>query len=86
LGYKFNKKEKGKVWEKATRQQDQQPPQILFIERCLEFLQPGGKMAIVLPDGVLGGSKVGYIAYFVRQNAKIIALIDLPKETFQPFV
>ena len=41
-------------------------------------------MAIVLPDGVLGGSKVGYVAHFMRTQAKLLALIDLPKEAFQP--
>jgi type I restriction enzyme M protein len=86
LGYKWQKKKKGELWEKTSRLQEKQPPQILFIERCLEFLRPGGKMAIVLPDGVLGGSRVGYIAHFIRKNAKVLALIDCPKETFQPFV
>lgn len=85
-GYNWKKKQKGKVWEKTDKVQDQQPPQILFIERCLEFLKVGGKMAIVLPDGVLGGSKIGYIAHFMRRNAKVLALVDLPKETFQPNV
>ena len=86
LGYKWRKKQKVEVWEKTQTLQDKQPPQVLFIERCLELLKPGGRMAIVLPDGVLGGSKVGYIAHFIRKNAKILALIDCPKETFQPFV
>jgi len=86
LGYKWKKKQKGEVWEKTQTLQEKQPPQVLFIERCLELLKPGGRMAIVLPDGVLGGSRVGYIAHFIRKNAKILALIDCPKETFQPFV
>lgn len=84
MGYKWSKKQHGKTWEKTSKRNKKQPPQILFIERCLELLKPGGKMAIVLPDGVLGGSKVGYVANFIRKNAKLIALIDLPKETFQP--
>jgi len=86
LGYKWKKKKKGEVWEKKQEIQEKQPPQVLFIERCLELLKPAGRMAIVLPDGVLGGSRVGYIAHFIRQNAKILALVDCPKETFQPFV
>jgi len=86
LGYKWKKKRKGEIWEKKHILQEKQPPQILFIERCLELLRPGGKMAIVLPDGVLGGSRVGYIAHYIRKNAKVLALVDCPKETFQPFV
>jgi len=84
LGHKWKKKQKGVIWEKTSKLHVKQPPQILFIERCLEFLKPKGRMIIVLPDGVLGGSKLGYAAYFIRKNAKILAVIDCPKETFQP--
>lgn len=86
LGYKWQKKEKGRLWKKTHRLKEKQPPQILFIERCLELLKPGGKMGIVLPDGVLGGSRVGYIPYYIIENASVLALIDCPRETFQPFV
>ena len=86
LACKWKKKEYGKRWEKTENLHDKKPPQILFIERCLELLKPGGRIAIVLPDGVLGGSKVGYIAYYIRKKARIIALVDCPRETFQPFV
>lgn len=86
LGHKFKKRQRGKDWKKTSKLQNQQPPQILFIEKCLGLLRPGGKMAIVLPDGVLGGSRVGYIPHYILQKAKVLALIDCPKETFQPFV
>lgn len=43
-------------------------------------------MAIVLPDGILGGDRVGYIAHYIKDVARIIALIDLPIETFAPMV
>jgi len=85
LGFKWKKKEQGNKWEKTDVSHNQQPPQVLFIERCLNLLKPGGRMAIVLPDGVLGGSKIGYVANYIRNKGKIIALIDCPKETFQPF-
>lgn len=59
-------------------------PQILFIERCLQFLKVGGKIAIVLPDGIYGNDKLGYIREFLKRNTKILAIIDVPSETFQP--
>ncbi|MCH9022856.1 MAG: N-6 DNA methylase [Planctomycetes bacterium] len=86
LGHKYKKRDRGLRWEKTSTVRPQQPPQILFIERCLEFLEPGGRLAIVLPDGVLGGSKLGYVPFYMFQKAKPIALIDLPTETFQPSV
>jgi|TARA_B110000438_G_scaffold192638_1_gene184258 type I restriction enzyme M protein len=82
LGHKWKKDLPD--WFEQTKVQDQQPPQVIFIERCLEFLSPGGKMAIVLPDGVMGGSRIGYVPYFIKKNAKILAVIDCPNTTFQP--
>lgn len=84
LGYKWkNNKEIGK-WQKNHKVQDKQVPQILFIERCLQLLKPGGRMGIVLPDGILGNINDGYIREFIRQKAKILAVVDCPPETFQP--
>jgi len=79
--WKFNKKDnewvKGKLKEKEA-------PQILFIERCIQLLADGGKMAIVLPDGIYGNDQLGYIRQFIKRNMKILGIIDVPKETFQP--
>lgn len=72
-----NKFEKGNIKAKES-------PQILFIERCLQLLKTGGKMAIVLPDGVFGNETENYVRNWILQNAKIIAIIDIPLETFLP--
>ncbi|MDD9809603.1 MAG: N-6 DNA methylase [Thaumarchaeota archaeon] len=61
-----------------------QPPQILFIERCLGFLKEGGRMGIVLPDGILGNPNYGYIRQFISQKAEILGVIDMPADTFRP--
>ena len=53
LGYKWKKDKKtGKV-EKTNTLHEDQPPQILFLERCLQFLKPGGRLGIVLPESCL---------------------------------
>jgi type I restriction enzyme M protein len=59
-------------------------PQILFIERCLQFLKVGGKLGIVLPDSIYGNDKLGYIREYLKRHTKILAVIDVPSETFQP--
>lgn len=60
-------------------------PEILFIERCIQFLKPGtGKLGIVLPDGVLGNPESEYIRYWILANCQVIASVDLPIETFLP--
>lgn len=84
LGHKWKKDKETRRWEKTNKVQDKQVPQILFIERCLQLLRPGGRMGIVLPDGILGNVNDGYIREFIRQKAKILAVVDCPPETFQP--
>ena len=83
LGKTWKKKTENK-WEKTNSFETDRPPQLLFIERCLQFLKPGGRMAIVLPDGVLGNQKEGYVRQYIKEIADIIAIVDLPLETFMP--
>ncbi|MCC5653505.1 N-6 DNA methylase [Nostoc sp. XA013] len=58
------------------------PPEQLFVERCLGFLKPGGRMAIVLPDSILSNPGLAFIRRKILQNAYIIASIDLPRQMF----
>ena len=60
------------------------PPEQLFVERCWQFLKPGGRMALVLPDSILGNPNLGYIRKWIIKNAQIIASVDLDGDTFQP--
>lgn len=82
LGHRWKKT--GEVFEKSTKLYDSQPPQVLFIERCLQFLAPGGRMAIVLPEGILGNVSDGYVRQVIREYANVLAVIDCPLETFLP--
>lgn len=84
LGHKWKKDKTTGEWIITNKVQDKQVPQILFIERCLQLLKPGGRMGIVLPDGILGNISDGYIRTFIRQEARILAVVDCPPETFQP--
>ncbi|MFA5576747.1 MAG: N-6 DNA methylase [Tissierellaceae bacterium] len=72
------------VWKKTPRLQSSVPPEQLFIERCLQFLKPSGRMGIVLPDAILGSPSLGYIRQWLIQNTYIIGSIDLHVDTFQP--
>lgn len=62
-----------------------QVPDILFIERCLQYLRPGGRMGIVLPNGDLENSSLGHVRAFIKSKADILAVVTLPQETFVPF-
>ena len=61
-------------------------PEILFIEACYNFLKPGGKMGIVLPDGILGNPNTESVRIWILKHFKLLASIDLPVETFLPQV
>lgn len=61
-------------------------PEVLFIEACYHFLKPGGKMAIVLPDGILGNPNMEAVRLWVLKHFKLLASVDLPVETFLPQV
>ncbi|NLA08187.1 MAG: N-6 DNA methylase [Parcubacteria group bacterium] len=84
LGFKWKYDNKTKTWERTNKLQDKQPPQILFIERCLQLLKPSGRMGIVLPEGILGNIENGNIRKLILDKAELLAVVDLPSETFQP--
>ena len=75
---------KSGVWSKTARLQSSVPPEILFVERCVQLLKPGGRMGIVLPDSILGSPGLGYIREWLIKSTRIVASIDLNADTFQP--
>jgi len=56
--------------------------EILFIERCLDLLKPGGRMGIVLPEGVYNNPSLVYVRQFVEDRAYLKAVVSLSQETF----
>lgn len=56
--------------------------EVLFIERCLNLLKPGGRMGIVLPEGVLNNTNLQKIRDFVESKAKIILIVSIPQDVF----
>ena len=56
--------------------------EILFMERCLELLKPGGCMGIVLPEGVFNNPSLAYVREFCEDRAYIRAVVSLPQDTF----
>jgi len=61
-------------------------PEVLFIEACYNYLKPGGKMAIVLPDGILGNPNTESVRLWILRHFRLLASVDLPVETFLPQV
>ncbi|MEG5015287.1 MULTISPECIES: N-6 DNA methylase [unclassified Microcoleus] len=75
--YDLAKKPDGKWQTKVGRD-------ILFIERNLDFLKPGGRMAIVLPQGRFNNSSDKNIRDFIAERCRILAVVGLHGNTFKP--
>jgi type I restriction enzyme M protein len=56
--------------------------EILFIERCLALLRPGGRLGIVLPEGIFNNPSLAHVREFCEDRAFIRAVVSLPQETF----
>jgi type I restriction enzyme M protein len=82
LGHVWDKSARG--WHRTSTVRASQDPQVLFIELCIRLLKDGGRMAIILPEGIFGNTGAGYIWDYIRANGEIEGLIDCPRTTFQP--
>lgn len=56
--------------------------EVLFIERCLDLLKPGGRLGIVLPEGIFNNPSLAYVREFTEHRAFLRAVVSLPQETF----
>ena len=57
---------------------------ILFLDRSLQFIRPGGRMAIVIPQVLLNSASAEYIRRFIIDEARILAVVGLHGNTFKP--
>ncbi len=83
LGYKWESI--GNKYKRTDKISNGQPAEILFVERSLQLLKEGGKMGIVLPNGHFENPSLEHIRFYIKQKAKILAIVNLPPETFIPF-
>lgn len=75
--YELGKKDNGKYQTAVGRD-------ILFIERNLDFLKPGGRMAVVLPQGRFNNSSDKQIRDFIAEHCRILAVVGLHGNVFKP--
>ncbi|OPY53767.1 MAG: N-6 DNA Methylase [Methanosaeta sp. PtaU1.Bin060] len=85
LGHTWRETEDGALY-KTENLVSSRAPEVLFVERCWQFLKPGGHMAIVLPRGILSAPGMGYasVREWIIQYNRVVACVDLHPDTFQP--
>ncbi len=86
FGYKWKFDKKTNEWIKTRKLKTREEPQVLFIERCMSLLKDGGKMAMVLPSGILGNQRETYLREYITKKGNLFAIVELPFETFSPNV
>lgn len=60
------------------------PPEVLFVERALQWVKPGtGRVGILLPDGLLGNPGDEYVRWWILRHCEVLASVDLPVEPFK---
>lgn len=75
--YTLGKNAKGKIQNKVERH-------LLFIERNLAFVKAGGRLAVVLPQGIFNNTSEEYIRKYIMQKARILAVVGLHGNSFKP--
>ena len=60
------------------------PPEVLFLERALQWVKPGtGRVGILLPDGLLGNPSDEYVRWWILRHCEVLASVDMPVEPFK---
>ena len=85
FGANIKKEEKSYLGNyKLGEKRNSQKTEILFLERCFDFLKwETGKLAIVLPDGILNNSSLQYVRDYIEQHYEILAVVSLPQIAFR---
>lgn len=83
LGYKWRLDKVSGRYQKTDILQGSLTPQVAFIERCIDLLQPGGRLGIVIPESLLSGVGYRQVVQFIRDHMKIDAVIGMPENLFK---
>ena len=83
MGYRWTLNRKTKEWEKTGTLHEDHPPQLLFLNRCLQLLKQGGTLGIVLPESVLGNPSYGHVVTYILKNTTIRGVVTMPESLFK---
>jgi len=59
------------------------PPQVLFVERCLSLVKPGGRIGIVVPESLVSGKNYRHVVEFILSRANVEAVLGMPEALFK---
>ena len=83
LAHKWRYSKRTRRYHKQTELAKNSPPQVLFVERCISLLAPGGRMGIVLPESVLSNKRHQYVVQYILDHTTPTAIIGMPESLFK---
>jgi len=83
LAYRWSRDRRTGRWSKGDSLSKQTAPQILFIERCVQLLKPGGRMGMVVPESLLTSSTAAYVVQWLLERVQIDAVVGMPEALFK---
>ena len=84
LGHVWNRTDEGHFVNTGAINTGGVPPEVLFLERAWRWAKPGdGRIAILLPDGLLGNPGDEYVRWWILRHCEVLASIDLPVDPFK---
>ena len=83
LAYKWRYSKRTGRYQKQASLVTNTPPQILFVERCISLLAPGGRLGIVLPESVLSSPRHRHVVQYILDHTTPVAIIGMPESLFK---
>jgi type I restriction enzyme M protein len=83
LAHKWKLRRGSKRYERVDELARNAPPQVLFLELCLNLLTEGGRLGIVLPESILSNTSHRHVVQFLLDHASVEAVIGMPEALFK---
>ncbi|MDP2431479.1 MAG: N-6 DNA methylase, partial [Pseudomonadota bacterium] len=83
LAKKWTKNKKTGAMEPGDKVSANVPPQVLFVERCLSLLRPGGRLGMVLPESILSNKSYRHVVEYLLLHTEIHAVMGMPEALFK---
>lgn len=83
LAHKWKRDKKTKTFTKTNELLGEQGPHVLFLERCMQLCKPGGRLGIVLPEGVIGNPSYKHVIEYMMEHLTVKAVVTMPEALFK---
>jgi type I restriction enzyme M protein len=83
LAHKWRHSKRGGRYQKQTSLLKNPPPQVLFVERCISLLAPGGRLGMIIPESTLSSPKYRYVIQYILEHMTPVSIIGMPEVLFK---